>query len=149
MSAVSDRSTVAVQNSGGATAVAEFDTATDRDARAIRERNIALNESGVADDATKYRGAAGYKNYIKKDREQLAAGKFSGTQGPIRASIFFRPSFRMDYQPDVCKDYKDTGYCGFGACVGARGARQPLLRVLCVRRCCLCVCVCGVCVACV
>ncbi len=20
----------------------------------------------------------------------------------------------MDYQPDVCKDYKETGYCGFG-----------------------------------
>jgi hypothetical protein len=20
----------------------------------------------------------------------------------------------MDYQPDICKDYKETGYCGFG-----------------------------------
>lgn len=20
----------------------------------------------------------------------------------------------MDYQPDVCKDYKETGYCGWG-----------------------------------
>ena len=23
-------------------------------------------------------------------------------------------SVRFDYQPDVCKDYKETGYCGFG-----------------------------------
>ena len=21
---------------------------------------------------------------------------------------------RIDYQPDLCKDYKDTGYCGYG-----------------------------------
>ena len=21
---------------------------------------------------------------------------------------------RWDYQPDICKDYKETGYCGFG-----------------------------------
>ncbi len=21
---------------------------------------------------------------------------------------------RFDYQPDVCKDYKETGYCGYG-----------------------------------
>eukprot|EP00750_Incisomonas_marina_P006287 INCI14405.1.p1 GENE.INCI14405.1~~INCI14405.1.p1 ORF type:complete len:421 (-),score=98.05 INCI14405.1:1418-2545(-) len=114
LTVVSDRSTTAVQNSGGATAIAEFDTAADCDERAIRERNIELNESGVADDATTYRGAAGYKNYIRKDKEQLAANKFTGTQGPIRPSVFFRPSFRMDYQPDVCKDYKETGFCGFG-----------------------------------
>ncbi|XP_048479741.1 E3 ubiquitin-protein ligase RNF113A-like [Plutella xylostella] len=22
--------------------------------------------------------------------------------------------FRWDYQPDICKDYKETGFCGFG-----------------------------------
>ena len=111
---VSDRTTTAIKVSGGATAIAEFDTAPDRDGRAIRERNIDLNESGVVDDATVYRGQAGYKNYIKKDKAQIAANKFTGTQGPIRPSVFFRPSFRMDYQPDVCKDYKETGYCGYG-----------------------------------
>jgi RING finger protein 113A len=25
-----------------------------------------------------------------------------------------RYSVRFDYQPDTCKDYKETGYCGFG-----------------------------------
>jgi Zinc finger C-x8-C-x5-C-x3-H type (and similar)/zinc-RING finger domain len=34
--------------------------------------------------------------------------------GPIRAPAHIRTSVRVDYQPDVCKDYKETGYCGFG-----------------------------------
>lgn len=34
--------------------------------------------------------------------------------GPIKASTFVRTTARFDYQPDICKDYKDTGFCGFG-----------------------------------
>jgi len=34
--------------------------------------------------------------------------------GPIKASAFVRTTCRFDYQPDICKDYKDTGFCGFG-----------------------------------
>lgn len=34
--------------------------------------------------------------------------------GPMRAPAHLRASVRVDYQPDVCKDYKETGYCGFG-----------------------------------
>ena len=26
----------------------------------------------------------------------------------------FLISFRWDYAPDICKDYKETGFCGFG-----------------------------------
>jgi len=105
---------IAVSYSGGATHATEIDTADDRDARAIGERNVALNKSGVADDARVYRGQAGYKNYIEKTESQVASGKVSGTQGPIRAPKFFRAICRFDYQPDVCKDYKDTGFCGYG-----------------------------------
>ena len=36
------------------------------------------------------------------------------TQGPIRAPSFVRSSARFDYQPDICKDYKETGFCGYG-----------------------------------
>ena len=35
-------------------------------------------------------------------------------KGPVRAAANVRFSVRFDYQPDVCKDYKETGYCGFG-----------------------------------
>lgn len=34
--------------------------------------------------------------------------------GPIRAATNIRTTCRFDYQPDICKDYKDTGFCGFG-----------------------------------
>ncbi len=34
--------------------------------------------------------------------------------GPRGAPSHLRVSIRVDYQPDVCKDYKETGYCGFG-----------------------------------
>lgn len=34
--------------------------------------------------------------------------------GPLSAPTHLRTSVRVDYQPDVCKDYKETGYCGFG-----------------------------------
>ena len=31
-----------------------------------------------------------------------------------RGSAHIRATVRMDYQPDLCKDYKETGYCGYG-----------------------------------
>mmetsp|Transcript_6635 Transcript_6635/g.11565 ORF Transcript_6635/g.11565 Transcript_6635/m.11565 type:complete len:372 (-) Transcript_6635:273-1388(-) len=34
--------------------------------------------------------------------------------GPLRATTFVRTTVRFDYQPDICKDYKETGFCGFG-----------------------------------
>ncbi|KAL7468699.1 hypothetical protein ACHAXS_008925 [Conticribra weissflogii] len=40
------------------------------------------------------------------------ANKFHA--GPIRAATFVRTTARFDYQPDICKDYKETGFCGFG-----------------------------------
>ena len=35
-------------------------------------------------------------------------------KGPIRAPEHLRATVRWDYQPDICKDYKETGFCGFG-----------------------------------
>lgn len=34
--------------------------------------------------------------------------------GPQRAPSHLRVTCRFDYQPDICKDYKQTGYCGYG-----------------------------------
>ena len=44
----------------------------------------------------------------------MGAEKGAGTHGPLRAPTNVRFTFLMDYKPDVCKDYKETGYCGFG-----------------------------------
>jgi len=36
------------------------------------------------------------------------------TLGPIRAPSNIRATVRFDYNPSLCKDWHDTGYCGFG-----------------------------------
>lgn len=38
----------------------------------------------------------------------------AGLHGPLRASSNVRMTVRFDYQPDICKDYKETGFCGYG-----------------------------------
>ena len=35
-------------------------------------------------------------------------------KGPVRASTNVRMTVTTDFAPDVCKDYKKTGWCGFG-----------------------------------
>jgi len=34
--------------------------------------------------------------------------------GPVKAPSNVRSVLRIDYQPDLCKDYFETGYCGYG-----------------------------------
>mmetsp|Transcript_1088 Transcript_1088/g.1534 ORF Transcript_1088/g.1534 Transcript_1088/m.1534 type:complete len:354 (+) Transcript_1088:110-1171(+) len=111
----STREVVPVKYAGDATYITEVDTEKDRDARAIAERNLKMNEEGQTNDETKiYRGQAGYKNYIQKKESQIGGNKYTGTQGPIRAPTNIRAICRFDYQPDICKDYKETGFCGYG-----------------------------------
>ncbi|THH01094.1 hypothetical protein EW026_g1537 [Hermanssonia centrifuga] len=58
-----------------------------------------------------YRGQKAYQSHIKKNKEVPKAMRV----GPQRASgSTIRTVTIVDYQPDVCKDYKETGYCGFG-----------------------------------
>ena len=95
-----------------ATALLEVDTAQDRDAEALLLKRIAISkdlaEKGM-DNV--YRGQAGYVKYdIKQDAEKGAKYRV----GPQRAAANIRTTIRFDYQPDVCKDYKETGFCGYG-----------------------------------
>ncbi|KAK9377187.1 uncharacterized protein V1513DRAFT_437598 [Lipomyces chichibuensis] len=55
-----------------------------------------------------YAGNANYKKFITP-RETLAK-----KVGPMKAPSNIRSSTVTDYQPDVCKDYKQTGFCGYG-----------------------------------
>lgn len=97
----------------------ETETEFDRDARAQRERVLKQahdNPEGPEKDDGIYRGMTGYIDYRKGFRREHNVGseKGTGSHGPIRASLHIRSSIRFDYQPDICKDYKETGYCGFG-----------------------------------
>lgn len=63
-------------------------------------------EGGEAGLDGLYRGASKYA-------AQLPTG--SAKYGPIKApQADVRMITLVDYQPDVCKDYKETGWCGFG-----------------------------------
>lgn len=100
----------------GATATLEIETETDKDAQAIYEKSLKINAElkGKEDDKV-YRGLANYAQYFeKKDTAQGNAASGFVRKGPIRAPANVRSTVRWDYQPDICKDYKETGFCGFG-----------------------------------
>lgn len=104
----------------GATAIVETETEKDKDAQSIFERSLQINKElkGKEDDHV-YRGINNYTQYImKKDTPQGNASSGYVRKGPVRAPDNIRATVRWDYQPDLCKDYKETGFCGFGdSCV--------------------------------
>jgi RING finger protein 113A len=62
----------------------------------------------AAPDGT-YKGAANYQSFIQKNPNATPK-----QVGPIKAPTNIRTITVTDFAPDVCKDYKQTGYCGFG-----------------------------------
>lgn len=105
---------------GGATATIETETAQDRDAQAIFERQQKINAEtkGAADDKI-YRGMNGYQ-VLNERKDTMGGNAYKGItmKGPQRAALNIRSTVRWDYAPDICKDYKETGYCGYGdSCV--------------------------------
>ncbi|KAF6036975.1 RNF113A [Bugula neritina] len=100
----------------GATATVEIDTEIGTDAQAIYSKTLEINKElkGKEDDKI-YRGVAAYQQFIeKKDTIHGNAASGFNRKGPMRAPAHLRATVRWDYQPDVCKDYKETGFCGFG-----------------------------------
>ena len=103
---------------GGATAELEIDTEADKDGRAMREKVLATaaaRADGFEDDKI-YKGSANYVDYRAGFRKEhtISSEKGGGSHGPMRASAHVRSTFIMDYKPDICKDYKETGFCGYG-----------------------------------
>jgi len=56
-----------------------------------------------------YTGMKDYKTYKKED-PYSSKNRFA----PKSAPDFLKGTVVWDYKPDLCKDYKETGYCGFG-----------------------------------
>ncbi|KAI9691533.1 MAG: RNA-splicing factor [Bathelium mastoideum] len=65
-------------------------------------------EDTAPSDGT-YQGTKNYQSFIQKNPN--APDK---SFGPIKAPTNIRTITVTDLQPDVCKDYKQTGFCGFG-----------------------------------
>ena len=101
----------------GATAILETETEKDRDAQAVFEKaqevNKGIKEGKESEEV--YHGLHGYKQYIEKRDTSFGNASSGGVRkGPIRAPDNLRSTVRWDYQPDICKDYKETGFCTFG-----------------------------------
>ncbi|KAJ4968099.1 hypothetical protein NE237_015712 [Protea cynaroides] len=113
---------IQVQNDSRATATLETETEFSKDARALREKVLKQAEEALkgkpkpSGGEKLYKGIHGYTDYKAGFRREhtVAGEKAGGSHGPLRASAHIRSSARFDYQPDICKDYKETGYCGFG-----------------------------------
>ena len=56
-----------------------------------------------------YKGLANQTSFIRKNPNAPTR-----KLGPVKAPSNVRTITVLDYQPDTCKDYKTTGYCGFG-----------------------------------
>lgn len=65
-------------------------------------------------DPKVYRGQKGYASYFDMTEEDLKKKQFNGTLGPTKHSNYVKDSARMDYNPELCKDYFETGHCAFG-----------------------------------
>ncbi|OBZ70938.1 Pre-mRNA-splicing factor CWC24 [Grifola frondosa] len=75
-----------------------------------QRRDSDAEDDGGPEDGL-YRGQKAYKAHIRKNQEVPKAMRV----GPQRANnSTIRTVTIVDYQPDVCKDYKETGYCGYG-----------------------------------
>ncbi|CAE7747021.1 unnamed protein product [Symbiodinium pilosum] len=108
--------------SSDATRRLEVDTDVSQDNRAILERNEQINQ-GLKDGTLEkgvYRGLKGYKQYANRSEHAIANSKYTGLLGPLRSSLSnVRSTLRIEYigtsgEGGICKDYKETGYCGFG-----------------------------------
>ncbi|KAM7535118.1 hypothetical protein Aperf_G00000094516 [Anoplocephala perfoliata] len=99
----------------GATATQEIDTDISHDAQALFEKAREVNKQVKSNQDKVYRGMNNYAQYLEK-KDTATGNTASGfsRKGPMRAPAHLRATVRWDYQPDICKDYKETGFCSFG-----------------------------------
>ncbi|KAM0279025.1 hypothetical protein ACHAQH_004807 [Verticillium albo-atrum] len=74
---------------------------------AMSSKNL-LGSARAAPDGT-YKGLANKTSFVQRNPDAP-----SRTVGPIKAPTNIRTITVIDYTPDTCKDYKQTGFCGFG-----------------------------------
>ena len=120
---------------GSRRSIASWSRRCARGARTARRGDSGLcPQAGQADDKV-YRGLSGYQTMLERKetlggnacaapdvarrglgRLACACHRYKGVtqKGPVRAALNIRASVRWDYAPDICKDYKETGYCGYG-----------------------------------
>ncbi|KAK0663961.1 putative pre-mRNA-splicing factor cwc-24 [Cercophora samala] len=84
-----------------------FDEEKDLSAKSLLGSTRSMPSSSGAEGT--YKGLANATSYIQKNPDAP-----SRKVGPIKAPTNIRTITITDMAPDVCKDYKNTGFCGFG-----------------------------------
>jgi RING finger protein 113A len=106
-----DRSTTIVEVNDATRSSTWYDE-SDLSAKSLLGKTRAKPEAGSNEpqvsDGT-YKGTSSYSTFITKN--QNAPQKLVG---PMKAPTNVRTITITDFAPDVCKDYKQTGFCGFG-----------------------------------
>ncbi|KAK3711231.1 RNA-splicing factor [Vermiconidia calcicola] len=103
-----DRSTTLTANDD-ATKTSNWYVEAANAADAARASTKAANEAKERDNEGAYKGTASYGSYIQKNPNATMKAV-----GPVKAPTNVRMITVTDFAPDVCKDYKQTGFCGFG-----------------------------------
>ena len=102
-----DRSTIIAVHDD-ATKTSNWYTEVSHAAEAARATARAAREEKAEGDGS-YKGTANYSNFFQKTPDAA-----SRQVGPVKAPTNVRTITVTDFAPDVCKDYKQTGFCGFG-----------------------------------
>lgn len=113
-------SLVCNKNNSDATRENEIDTERSKDSMAIKQKQIEISKAKLSGKIAlnTYTGKNNTIIYSEKSERDLSRYKITGSIGPMRAPTNLRVNCRFDYAPGICKDYKETGYCGFGdSCV--------------------------------
>lgn len=99
---------VPIANTNDATKHSDWFDEDLKDTRQSKTREASKDGGEPVLDGT-YRGLANQTNFIKKNPNAP-----NRSFGPIKAPSNVRTITTTDFSPGVCKDYKLTGFCGFG-----------------------------------
>jgi len=73
---------------------------------------LAISSATSTRSVTSNSGNASQQAAVDVSADQLERRKVRGPTKPTAANV--RAISMMDYKPDICKDYKQTGFCSFG-----------------------------------
>jgi RING finger protein 113A len=83
-------------------------------AEAFKHKSISSKIFSGELSATIYRGQKAYAQYAEKSDSTIRASKFTGSLGPVKAPSHLKATCRFDYSYGLCKDWRISGYCGYG-----------------------------------
>ena len=102
-----DRSTV-IKSSNDATKQSNWYDENTTDALSVKNLLGSTRAPPTGPDGT-YKGLANATKFVQKNPDAP-----NRSIGPVKAPTNLRTITVTDFAPDVCKDYKQTGFCGFG-----------------------------------